>query len=591
MSGLINAADAMIKVLEDWGIHQIYGIPGGSFDSTMNALHNRRKTMRYIQVRHEEVGALAAAGEAKITGKIGATFGSAGPGAVHLLNGLYDAQHDHVPVLALVGQVGTGAMNTDYFQEMNENPMFADVAVYNRTVMTAAQMPHVVDEAIRQAYKYSGVSVVTIPTDLGWVPIEDNYVSSAKLYQQPILPQPDPGRVDQALAILAAAKQPVMYVGQGAKGATADVLALSEKLSMPIVVTALGKDIIPDDYKGNMGSAGRVATKPGVEVARAADAVLFLGSDFPFQPYFINPDAKYIQVDIDASKFGRRHTVDVAILADAKQVAKMMLDRSQPRKATAWYNAALADKANWSSWIHSFGESAAEPMRVEPVFEQINAMATDDAIFQVDVGNVTIDGMRFLDTSKNQRFTTSGWYATMGYALPAAIGAQAEFPDRQVWSISGDGGFAMVMQDIITQVKYKMPIINVILSNDSLGFIEAEQDDTHQPHSGVDLLPGVRYAEASAAMGARGFEVTNLAELKAAFAAAASHRDGPVVINVHIANDRPLPVEQLVLDAETAPQEDVDAFVKKYHAEGLIPLRELLEHASRGEAPVEELGD
>ncbi len=588
MVAKINAADAMIKVLEDWGIHQIYGLPGGSFDSTMNALYNRRKTMTYIQVRHEEVGALAASGEAKITGRIAATFGSAGPGAVHLLNGLYDAQYDHVPVLALVGQVPTSAMNTNYFQEMNENPMFADVSVYNRTVMTAEQMPHVVDEAIRQAYKYGGVAVVTIPKDLGWQEINDDYVSSANLYQKPLLPEPDVGRVDQALAILQNAKRPIMYVGQGAK--RADVLALSEKLHLPIVVTALGKDVVPDNYQANMGSAGRVATKPGVELARAADAVLFLGSDFPFQPSFINPDAKYIQVDIDSSKFGRRHTVDVAILADAKKTVALMLERSHPRKADAWYKAAVANKANWTAWINSFGESAATPMRVEPVFKQINAMATDDAIFQVDVGNVTINGMRFLDTSKQQRFTTSGWYATMGYALPAAIGAQTEYPDRQVWSVSGDGGFSMVMQDIMTQVKYKMPIINVILTNESLGFIEAEQDDTHQPHSGIDLLPGMHYAEASAALGAEGYEVTTLKELKDAFAAA-QHRTGPVVINVRITDDRPLPVEQLKLDAEVNDPDEVAAFVKKYHAEGLIPFRELLEQAESGEAPEEYLGD
>ncbi len=309
----INASDAMIKVLEDWGIHNIYGLPGGSFDSTMNALYNRRGTMNYVQVRHEEVGALAAAGEAKITGKIAATFGSAGPGAVHLLNGLYDAQYDHVPVLALVGQVPTAAMNTNYFQEMNENPMFADVSVYNRTVMTAEQMPHVVDEAIREAYKYSGVAVVTIPKDLGWTEIDDNYVSSAKLYQAPIMPEPDLDRVDEAIEILKNAKHPLIYVGQGAKGAGEDIIAFSEKLHVPILTTALAKGIIPDDYKANMGSAGRVASKPGVEIARAADAILFLGSDFPFQPYFITPDAKYIQVDIDSSKLGRRHHVDVAI--------------------------------------------------------------------------------------------------------------------------------------------------------------------------------------------------------------------------------------------------------------------------------------
>ena len=209
MTEKINAADAMIKVLEDWGIHNIYGLPGGSFDSTMNALYNRRHTINYVQVRHEEVGALAAAGEAKVTGRIGATFGSAGPGAVHLLNGLYDAQYDHVPVLALVGQVPTAAMNTNYFQEMNENPMFADVSVYNRTAMTAAQLPPVVDEAIRQAYKYQGVAVVTIPKDLGWQEIDDNYVSSANLYQKPLLPEPDPEQVATAWSILKDAKKPI----------------------------------------------------------------------------------------------------------------------------------------------------------------------------------------------------------------------------------------------------------------------------------------------------------------------------------------------------------------------------------------------
>ncbi|KRM72435.1 pyruvate oxidase [Lacticaseibacillus brantae] len=573
----INASDAMIKVLEDWGIRSIYGLPGGSFDSTMNALYNRRDTIKYVQVRHEEVGALAASGEAKITGRIAAVFGSAGPGAVHLLNGLYDAQYDHVPVLALVGQVPTAAMNTNYFQEMNENPMFADVSVYNRTVMTAEQMPHVVDEAIREAYKYNGVAVVTIPKDLGWTPIDDVYVSSANLYQKPIMPEPDLDRVDEAIDILTTAKHPLIYVGQGALGAGEDIIAFSEKLHIPIVTTALAKGIIPDSYKANMGSAGRVASKPGVETARAADAVLYLGSDFPFQAYFINPDAKYIQVDIDSSKLGRRHYVDVAILADAKKTIKAMLDRSDAVPTTPWYEAALANKKNWSDWVTSFEDDAETPLRVEPVFKQINDMATDDAIFQVDVGNVTINGMRYLNTDKGQRFTTSGWYATMGYALPAAIGAQSEYPDRQVWSISGDGGFTMVMQDVITQVKYHMPIINVVLTNKSLGFIEAEQDDTKQPHSGVDLADA-DFGAAATAMGAKGYTVRTLDELKAAFADI-KNQHGPVVIDVKISDLRPIPVEQLVLDDKTQDPQAVADFKKLYHAESLVPLRQLLEDA------------
>lgn len=570
----INAADAMLKVIESWGVKNIYGLPGGSFDSTMNALHNRQDTLNYVQVRHEEVGALAAVGEAKVTGKIGVTFGSAGPGAVHLLNGLYDAQYDHVPVLALVGQVPTSVMNTNYFQEMNENPMFADVSVYNRTIMTAEQLPHVVDEAIRQAYAHQGVAVLTLPKDLGWQEIEDDYVSSANLYQKPIYPAPDLTKVDEALALLKAAKHPLIYVGQGIRGAREDLIAFSEKMHIPIVTTALAKGIVPDSYKGNMGSAGRVASKPGVEVARGADTVLFLGSDFPFQPYFIAPDAKYIQVDIDGTKFKRRHSVDVAILADAHQTLKALLNRSEPTATTPWYEAALANKANWRDWLTSLETDDSTPLHVEPVFKAINDMATDDAIFQTDVGNVTINGMRFLKADQQQRFTTSGWYATMGYALPAAIGAQSYYPDRQVWSISGDGGWAMVMQDVLTQVKYHMPIINVILTNQSLGFIEGEQDDNQQPHSGVDLIDG-DFGDAAKALGADGYEVHNLAELKAAFAAA-KDRKGPVVIDVKISNLRPLPVEQLQLDPETQDPAQVAAFVKQYRAEGLVPFRQLL---------------
>lgn len=571
----INAADAMLKVMADWGIDHIFGLPGGSFDSTMNALHNQKAIMRYIQVRHEEVGALAASGEAKATGKIAATFGSAGPGAVHLLNGLYDAKYDHVPVLALVGQVATGVMNTDYFQEMNENPMFADVAVYNRTVMTAEQLPLVVDQAIQQAYKNSGVAVVTIPTDLGWQPIEDHFEATANLFQMGNYPEPRSTDIQETLQLIKEAKQPIIYFGQGAKAAGDELVALSDKLSIPMMSSALSKGIVADENPAYMVSAGRVATKPGVDLAEAADLILFVGSNYEFGQYFFKPDAKFIQIDIDPTKLGHRHHVDVGILADAKTALAALLEASEPvSEKTAFYRAAVANKANWDQWTASFEDDPQTPLRVEPVFKEINQMATNDAIFNLDVGNVTIDGVRFLKMKPGQKTTISAWYATMGAALPAAIGTQAAFPNRQVWSISGDGGFTMVMQDLITQVKYQMPIINVVLSNDSFGFIEAEQDDKGQPHSGV-AIQGADYGAAATALGAQGFTVRTLDELKAAFAAA-QKRQGPVVIDVKIANERPLPVEQLVIDDQTQDPKAVAQFVEKYRAQGLKPFRTFL---------------
>ncbi|TLQ03455.1 pyruvate oxidase [Pediococcus stilesii] len=573
MDDKIKSGIAMVKVLESWGVDHVYGIPGGSFNSTMDALFSEKEKIKYIQVRHEEVGALAAAGDAKITGKIGVAFGSAGPGATHLFNGLYDAKMDHVPVLALIGQVATGAMNTDFFQEMNENPMFADVSVYNRTVMTAEQLPHVVDQAIKQAYKYKGVAVVTIPVDLGWVDIPDTFKSTASDYRVKN-PAPDIEDVDAALKLLKDAKRPILYFGKGATGATKEIEEFAQMYKMPIASSALAKGIVPDNNPAYLASAGRVATKPAVEALKQADLQFFIGSDFPFAQYFFNPDAKFIQVDIDSSKLGKRHEDDVAILADAKKTLKLLIERGEEQPSTKWYQANLDNNKNWHDWIKKMADSDSLPLRVEPVFKEINRIAEDDAIFTVDVGNVTIDGLRFLNMNPKQVFTTSGWFATMGYGMPAAIGGQLSYPNRQVFSISGDGGFAMVAQDIITQAKYHLPIINVVLSNDSFGFIKAEQDDTHQSHYGVDIKDA-DWAGVAKSLGAVGFSVRNKEELKEAFDFAKDATE-PVVIDVKIADERPLPVEQLVLDPDQFSQDDIDKFNKTYNSKDLIPLSQFL---------------
>ncbi|MDA5387539.1 pyruvate oxidase [Loigolactobacillus backii] len=569
----IKAANAMLNVLKDWKVDHLYGLPGGSFDSTMNALHETSE-LNYIQVRHEETGALAAAADAKLTGKIGVAFGSAGPGATHLFNGLYDAKMDHVPVLALVGQVATSTMNTDGFQELNENPMFNDVAVYNRTVTTAQQLPHVVDQAIKHAYQESSVAVVTIPTDLGWIEIEDSFTATAKNYRQGY-PQAEVADINAAVKLLTAAKRPTLYIGQGTRGATDEVVALADYYSMPIVSSVLAKGIIPDDHPAYMGTAGRVASKPGNEIVATADLILFIGSDFPFAASTFNLQAKFIQIDIDSSKLGKRHHTDVAILGDAKTTMRQLFEQGQPKEKNSFYQAALANNKNWRNWLASFATAKQIPLRVEPIFAEINRIAQEDAIFAVDVGNVTIDGIRLLSLTPNQKFTTSGWFATMGYGLPAAIAAQLNYKKRQVFNIAGDGGFSMGMQDLITAVKYKLPIINVVLSNDSLGFIEAEQDDTPQPHSGIDLA-SADYATFAKAMGAEGYSVHNLTDLRAAFDQAAS-ATGPIVIDVKIANERPIPVEHLVIDPEAGhSQTDIDQFNQTYASKALVPFQKYL---------------
>ncbi|MGC6770227.1 pyruvate oxidase [Enterococcus sp. LJL51] len=573
MGDTINAGVAMVKVLESWGIDHIYGIPGGSFNSTMDALYKEKERIKYIQVRHEEVGALAAAADAKLTGKIGAVFGSAGPGATHLINGLYDAQMDHVPVLALLGQVASTAMNYNSFQELNENPMFADVSVYNRTVMTPESLPHVIDEAIKAAYQFNGVSVVTIPVDFGFQEIPDTYLSTAKNHRTG-LPIPAEKDINEAAALIKQAKQPILYIGQGTRGGWEEIKAFSEYFSMPVAAAVLAKGIVPDSYENFLGFAARVATKPANEALAIADLIVFVGSDFPFAAMFFNPDAMFVQVDIDAAKFGRRHKTDVAILGDGKTALKMIMAAGEKRPADKWLDANQKNKQNWVEWLRSFDNFSESPLRPEPVFKEIRRIAEDNAVFVTDVGNTTIHAIRLLDMNGSQLFTTSGWFATMGNGIPGGIAAQLSYPDRQVFTLSGDGGFAMVMQDIITQVKYKLPIINIVFSNDSFGFIEAEQEDTEQKKFGV-FLEGADFGSASEALGAKGFTITHYDQLEPAFEAAKAS-DRPVVIDVKIRNERPLPVEELVLDPETFSAEDIRTFKEKYGVHDMPVLKELL---------------
>ncbi|MGM0238267.1 pyruvate oxidase [Enterococcus sp. AZ103] len=573
MMAKINAGVAMVKVFESWGIDHIYGIPGGSFNSTMDALYKERDSVKYVQVRHEEAGAIAAAADAKLTGKVGAVFGSAGPGATHLINGLYDAQMDHVPVVALLGQVASTQMNYNSFQELNENPMFADVSVYNRTVMTPESLPHVVDEAIKAAYQNNGVAVVIIPVDFGFAEIEDLSISTAANHKTGVL-QPEDTDLKEALPLIEAAQKPVLYVGQGVRGGFDAVKAFSEHFSMPVAAAVLAKGIIPDAYENFLGFAARVATKPANEALAAADLIVFVGSDFPFAAYFFNPAAKFVQIDIDATKFGRRHKTDVSILGDGANALRKLVALGKARPADKWLAANQENIKNWHAWRHSFDNDAQTPLRPEPIFKEINRIAEDDAIFVTDVGNVTVNSIRHLNMNGKQKFTTSGWFATMGYGVPGGIAAQLSYPDRQIFTLAGDGGFAMQMQDIITQVKYNLPIINIVFSNQAFGFIEAEQEDTEQQKFGV-FLDDADFGKVGEALGADGFTITSYDQLEPAFTAAKASKR-PVVIDIKIEDARPLPVEELILDPEKFSAEEIQAFKEKYQVHDMPTLNELL---------------
>ena len=574
MEKMIKSGVAMLNVLESWGVDHVYGIPGGSFNSIMNAFYDKRDTMQFIQVRHEETGAIAAAADAKLTGKIGVCFGTAGPGATHLFNGLYDAQMDKVPVLALIGQSSSKLMNYDYFQEMNENPMFVDVSVYNRTVMNPESLPYMVDDAIRKAMEHKGVAVVTIPVDYGYMDIPDTDISSARNHRVGY-PMADQKDITAAAEMIQQAERPILFVGQGARGATEEVIALSEHYSMPVIQTVMAKGLLPESMPSLLGTSGRLSTKPANEALQKTDLILFVGSDFPFAKVMFPPQAKFIQIDIDSSKLGKRHKTDVAILGDAKDAMKRLIATGNKIPATKWLEANRKNRQNWLTWLKGFENREDIPMRAEPVFREINRVAKDDAIFVTDVGNVTVHAVRLLEmNSGKQVFTTSGLFATMGYGVPGGIAAQLSYPGRQVFTLSGDGGFAMVMQDIITQVKYNLPVVNVIFSNDSFGFIEGEQEDTKQPKYGIDLQ-GADYGKAGEAMGALGFTVTDPKDLRRVFdEAVQSNR--PVVIDVKITNARPFPAEAMVMDTDRFTAAEIGAFQTRYEIKDMPLLKDLL---------------
>lgn len=573
----ISGSDAVLKVIQKWGVKHIYGLPGGSFDSTMNAIYNQRETLKYIQVPHEEAGAIAASADYKLTGKIGVCFGSAGPGAVHLLNGLYDAKEDGIPMLAIVAQVPTKRMNMDFFQAMNEEPIFDDVAVWNRTAMTAESLPMMTDEAIRQAYAHNGVAVLTIPKDFGWAEIEDNFETNASVHTVNY-PAPTAESVADAVKLIKAAKSPMIYFGVGAKDAAEELKAASEKFKMPLVSSVLAKGIIEDDYPAYLGSTGRVAPKPGAEIGFSTDLILWVGNNVPFSIFLFNKKAKVIQIDIDSEKFGKRHHTNVAIQADAKKALAAINAAGEARDDSAFYDAAVADKKNWDKWQASFNDSTESPVRPEPIFDVLNQEASDKAVWAIDVGNVNINFERLIRMHDDQKWATSGIYATMGFGVPAALAAKVNYPDRDVYSLSGDGAFAMLSEEILAQVKYNLHIINIVFSNETLGFIEAEQtDDSHQPLSGVDL-PDTDWAKVGEGYGAVGYTVRTKAEFKQALEDA-KKTDKPVVIDVKLTHAMPFTTEHMYLDDAWQDKDKIAEFVKKYDAQALKPFSYFLKQA------------
>lgn len=551
------AGQALAKVLEKWNVDHVYGITADSINNTVDGLYQERDRIKYIQVRHEEVGALSAAADSKLTGTIGVAFGSAGPGSVHMLNGLYEAKMDHTPVLALVGQSATGVMNTNFFQEMNQDPIFADVAEFHKQVVNAQQIPKVVDEAIRSAYATKSVSVVILPDDLSGQEIDYNEAKTASLNKQAVSAPIASLEISKVADKIKQAKRPILWLGQGAKNAKDAAVTVSEKFGLPVLTTAPAANVFPSDHANYMGARGRLGTKPAFEVSQASDLIVFVGTNYPFAR-FMPDDKTIIQVNNNLADLGKQYDADITVLGDAHEFLTGLAKTDYQAQQTDFLKAAQKDRVLWMEWLEKLAVDDKDGLRAEGVIQAIKENATSDAIFGLDVGNNTEWSLRQLPFDKDQQFAMSPWYGTMGFGLPAGLAGKLSFPDRQVWSISGDGGYAMVMPDLLTEVKYQLPVINVVLENKSFGYIGHEKIQANQALYGIDLV-GANWGKVATDMGAHGFTVTNLAELKDAMKQINDLQKAgdklPVVLDAKIQNIDPIdtsfiPVDPAVFDAD-----------------------------------------
>lgn len=579
----VKIAVAALRVLEGWGVDTIYGIPSGTLSSFMDALEAEKDRIEFIQVKHEEVGAMAAVMQSKWRGKLAVCVGSGGPGASHLINGLYDAAMDNTPVIAILGSRPHRELNLDAFQELNQNPMFDHIAVFNKRVAYAEQLPKLMDEAARQAISKRGVAVIEVPTDFGYqeIGIDEFYTSghNYRAYKSAPLDEKD---VSDAVELLKQAKRPVIYVGVGTVGHGDKVQALAEKIKAPVITTGKNYETIEWNFKAHLGSAYRVGWKPANEAILEADTVLFIGCNFPFAEAdrtFRNIK-HFIQVDNNPAMLGKRHACDVAILGDAGEALTAFLKLMPTVEENAWWRANLKNVQNWREYMDKLEGKTSGPLQFYQVYNAINKYAEEDAIFSVDVGNSTQTSVRHLHMTPKNMWRTSPLFATMGIALPGGIAAKHTYPERQVWNLMGDGAFSMTYPDVVTNVRYNLPVINIVFSNNEYAFIKNKYEDTNKTTFGTDFVD-VDYALVGKAQGALGYTVRRIEEIDAVIqeAVAAVKNGKTVVVDCKITQNRPLPVETgtLKLDEKLYSAAEIQAYKDKYEAQNLVPFRTYLE--------------
>ena len=539
----MRTADIIAEALLDWNVDIIFGLPGDGINGFMEALRTRQDKIRFILVRHEESAAFMACAYAKYTGKLGACVATSGPGAIHLLNGLYDAKLDSTPVIAITGSTYSDLMGSSYQQDVNLLQLFSDVSVYNNIITAPEQAEMAVDIACRTAFAQRGVSHLTIPIDVQERKLEGKYSRhkvpghTSDTFVAAGGALPDRYLLEHAADVLNSGNKIVILVGQGALDAGQEVISVAERIGAPVVKALLGKAVIPDNHPYSIGGIGMLGTEPATDAMSEADTLLMIGTSFPYIEYLPKPgQARGIQIDIKAEKIGLRYPVEVGLTGDSKKVLSALLPLLRDRRTNGNINHSSSHQQyrgeeeqqkflrskqqSMKRWIELLDRQSSkqtdEKKAIKPqaIASAVSEQLQDNVIISVDSGTNTIWAARFLNIRKGMKFSLSGTLASMACGLPYAIAAQLAYPERQCVAFVGDGGFAMLMSEFATAVQYNLPIKVIILKNNTLGMIRWEQMAfLGNPEFGVEFSP-IDFAKIAEACGGIGYTIKGPDEIE-----------------------------------------------------------------------------
>ncbi len=559
----MNVSDFIWHRLNEWGLKRVYGYPGDGVGGLDVALERAKSTMEYIQVRHEEMAAFMASAHAKFTGEVGICYATSGPGAIHLLNGLYDAKMDHVPVVAIVGQQARTAIGAHYQQEVDLQTLFKDVASeYVATAAVPSQVRHLVDRAVRIAANRRSVTCIIIPNDLQELAYEDpplvhGTTHTGVGYAGPAL-LPDDAVLRQAAGVLNAGRKVAILVGAGALGATDEVIAVAEKLQAGVAKALLGKAAVPDDLPYVTGSLGLLGTKPSWDLMKGCDTFLMVGSSFPYSEFLPKPgEARGVQIDLDGTKLSLRYPMEVSMVGDSATALRALLPMLEQKRADGWRKGIETGVASWWKTLEDRAMVAADPINPQRVFWELSKRLPENCIMTGDSGSVANWYARDIRMRRGMMGSVSGSLASLGAATPYAMAAKMAFPDRVVIAFIGDGAMQMNgLNVMITISKYWKQwsdprLIVMVLNNRDLNQVtweERVQLGVGKTES-TQSIPDFAYHSYAELLGLKGIVVRDPELLGAAWDEAL-HADRPVVMNVYTdPNVPPLPPHITLKDA------------------------------------------